>query len=183
MPDPKKDNLTDALNRLPEIEPPARVWMNVRSRTNARRPRLQRSFAYAFAASIPLLAVGYFATLEMLTTDEDSPLVAQTPQSANLATMETPETQVSPTFVDEPSAGGESDEAPSDLADTVVVSPSVAAVALRLATLEQEVMDVPDDEVERIKELLRKQRMMSDTYRVIQPRYPNQTVKVRTASF
>ena len=112
--------------------------------------------------------------------------MAQTPQSANFATLETPEPQVSPTFVDkldEPSASGESDEAPSDLADTVVVSPSVAAVALRLATLEQEVMDVPDDEVERIKELLRKQRMMSDTYRVIQPRYPNQTVKVRTASF
>lgn len=161
MPNPLNDNLKDAMQRLPEIVPPPRVWSNVRARVNIRKRLWRQPYVYALAASLPLMAVAYFTTEKLLSTKSDQPMaVAELPVSDAI----------------------ELREEQTKMFDAVVVSPTVAAVALRLATIDQEVMQAPDEDVDRIKELLEKQRVMAETYRVVQPNYRNQTVPIHRAS-
>lgn len=161
MPRPLNDELTDAIQRLPEIAPPPRVWTNVRARVNDRRRLWRQPYVYALAASLPLIAVAYFTSEQWFSTNSEQPIVVADLPVSNEVEVRDEQNKIS---------------------DMVVVSPTVAALALRLATIDQEVMEASVEDVERIKELLETQRVMADTYRVVQPNYRNQNVPIRRVS-
>ena len=160
MPETLSTNLTDALKRLPEIEPPNHVWLKVRSKVEARKARWKQPVAYALAASLLLVPLAYFGTLQFAAPTEQKQIAAvQQETILEEAPLSTPEM---PTAIE--------------------MSPSVAALTIRWAELDKQVLVADDRDVQRIKELLEKQRVMVNTYQAIQPQYQNQSVPVRRAS-
>ena len=161
MPESLSTNLTDALKRLPEIEPPNHVWLKVRSKVEARKARWKQPVAYALAASLLLVPLAYFGTLQLMAPSEQEQIAAVAQEESILeeALLSTPEM---PTAIE--------------------MSPSVAALTIRWAELDKQVLVADDRDVRRIKELLEKQRVMVNTYQAIQPQYQNQSVPVRRAS-